>query len=303
MGLGGERYGMVSAVLCGVNGGVRGRAGRAGPVAWCNRRRGEPGRERGWLGAAACVGNGAGVRAREPGAGRWRAARCAGWCALSGCRAGARGEEEEGRAGSAACARSGVRAAGQASWCVRARPERGTRRSGVQGEACSGGGRGRVEQEAKGAGSSALGREERKERGKEEKGKENGKKKRKKGEGEKERERERFAPRSRRRSRSRSVGFRGRPRELTRPQGKGSRCWRSDDWNNERFRELGRTLSSTMEHLVLKIIIARFKLADFWDVTESEHELPYIVQSYVPYYRVLPLFLFTYRIRFVLNQI
>jgi len=37
-----------------------------------------------------------------------------------------------------------------------------------------------VEQEAKGAGSSALGREERKERGKEEKGKENGKKKRKK---------------------------------------------------------------------------------------------------------------------------
>jgi len=47
-----------------------------------------------------------------------------------------------------------------------------------------------VEQEAKGAGSSALGREERKERGKEEKGKENGKKKRKKGKGEKERERE-----------------------------------------------------------------------------------------------------------------
>ena len=47
-----------------------------------------------------------------------------------------------------------------------------------------------MEQEAKGAGSSALGSEERKERGKEEKGKENGKKKRKKGKGEKERERE-----------------------------------------------------------------------------------------------------------------
>ena len=47
-----------------------------------------------------------------------------------------------------------------------------------------------MEQEAKGAGSSALGREERKDRGKEEKGKENRKKKRKKGKGEKERERE-----------------------------------------------------------------------------------------------------------------
>ena len=53
-----------------------------------------------------------------------------------------------------------------------------------------GGGRGRVEQEAKGAGSSALGREERKERGKEEKGKENGKKKRKKKEKERKKERE-----------------------------------------------------------------------------------------------------------------
>ena len=47
-----------------------------------------------------------------------------------------------------------------------------------------------MEQEAKGAGSSALGGEERKERGKEEKGKENGKKKRKKREG-RERKRER----------------------------------------------------------------------------------------------------------------
>ena len=53
-----------------------------------------------------------------------------------------------------------------------------------------GGGRGRVEQETKGAGSCALGREERKERGKEEKGKENGKKKRKKRE-RRERKRER----------------------------------------------------------------------------------------------------------------
>ena len=96
-----------------------------------------------------------------------------------------RGEEEEGRAGSAACARSGVRAAGQASWCVRARPERGARRSGVQGEACSGGGRGRVEQEAKGAGSSALGSEERKEREKEEKGKEKEEKGKRKNMGEK----------------------------------------------------------------------------------------------------------------------
>ena len=78
-----------------------------------------------------------------------------------------------------------------------------------------------MEQEAKGAGSSALGREERKERGKEEKGKENGKKKRKKEGRERKKERERFAPRSRRRSRSRSVAFRGRPRALTRPQGKG----------------------------------------------------------------------------------
>ena len=49
-----------------------------------------------------------------------------------------------------------------------------------------------MEQEAKGAGSSALGREERKERGNEEKGKENGKKKRKKRERrERKRERER----------------------------------------------------------------------------------------------------------------
>ena len=77
-------------------------------------------------------------------------------------------------------------------------------------------------------------REEKGERKKEEKKmeKENGKEM----EREKERERGRFAPRSRRRSRSRSVVFRGHPRVLTRPQGKGSRCWRSDDWNRERFR-------------------------------------------------------------------
>ena len=52
--------------------------------------------------------------------------------------------------------------------------------------------------------------ERKKEEKEREKEKENGK-----------RERERFAPRSRRRSRGRSVMFRGCPRALTRPQGKG----------------------------------------------------------------------------------
>jgi len=66
------------------------------------------------------------------------------------------------------------------------------------------------------------GREERKERGKRKKRKEKRKKKmEKEKEKERERKRERFAPRSRRQSRSRSVAFRGRPRALTRPQGKG----------------------------------------------------------------------------------
>ena len=86
-------------------------------------------------------------------------------------------------------------------------------------EACSGGGRGRVEQEATGPAKRA-GRERgeegerKKEEKKREKEKENGKR-------EREGKREKFAPRSRRRSRSRSVAFRGRPRALTRPQGKG----------------------------------------------------------------------------------
>ena len=64
------------------------------------------------------------------------------------------------------------------------------------------------------------GKEERKERGKRKKRKEKRKKKMEK-EKERERKRERFAPRSRRQSRSRSFAFRGRPRALTRPQGKG----------------------------------------------------------------------------------
>ena len=102
----------------------------------------------------------------------------------------------------------------------RGRARQGRCRAGAagarsRGEACSGGERGRVEQEATGP-AKRVGRErgEEGERKKEEK-------KREKEKRERERKRERFAPRSRRRSRSRSVAFRGRPRALTRPQGKG----------------------------------------------------------------------------------
>ena len=81
-----------------------------------------------------------------------------------------------------------------------------------------------MEQEATGPAKRA-GRErgEEGERKKEEKKREKEKENEKKRNGEREREgkRGRFAPRSRRRSRSRSVAFRGRPRALTRPQGKG----------------------------------------------------------------------------------
>ena len=52
-----------------------------------------------------------------------------------------------------------------------------------------------------------------------------------------------------------------------RPQGKGVEMLEIGRLEQERFRELGRTLSSAMEHLVLKIIIAQFNLANFWDVT------------------------------------
>ena len=132
-----------------------------------------------------------------------------------------------------ACGRT---ARGVTAWCTRAA------REGVRDERALGGARERAEQkgkaglggarEEKGAGHGVLGEEkgarhagkEREKRGREEK-KEKRKEKRKwkkrNGEREKEGERGRFAPRSRRRSRSRSVAFRGRPRALTRPQGKG----------------------------------------------------------------------------------
>ena len=99
---------------------VRTRAGALLGSSWLGSAR----RARAWSrrGGAARAGTAAALswRVREPGAGRWRAARGAGRCAPSSCRAGVCGEED--RAGSGVLrGRSGVqgwrvRVEGVAGW-------------------------------------------------------------------------------------------------------------------------------------------------------------------------------------------
>ena len=206
------------------------------------------------------------MRAREPGAGRWRAARCAGWCALCGCRVGARGEEEEGRAGRAACTRSGVLRGG-AGELARARAA-GARREQERGPR---GRRARVEGVAgwswrqKGAGSSALGSEERKERGKKEERKRKGKK---------ERERERDSRRHRRSiGHTWRLGARERDARVEEETGRGIRVSgqvfrESEHRNMGKFRKAGvRVLRRGRAQRRETKISARFNLVSFRDVT------------------------------------
>ena len=120
---------------------VRTRAGALLGSSWLGSAR----RARAWTrrGGAARAGTAAALswRAREPGAGRWRAARGAGRCAPSSCRAGVCGEED--RAGSGVLrGRSGVQGwrvrvggvAGSSARQRRKEGERGRKEKGKRGK-------------------------------------------------------------------------------------------------------------------------------------------------------------------------
>ena len=137
---------------------VRTRAGALLGSSWLGSAR----RARAWTrrGGAARAGTAAALswRAREPGAGRWRAARGAGRCAPSSCRAGVCGEED--RAGSGVLrGRSGVQ-----GWRVRVEGAAGWSR----GQKGPGQARGREERKER---EGEKKKEKKKRRGKIEKGK------------------------------------------------------------------------------------------------------------------------------------